>query len=104
MNGTFLDFLKMASENEELAKEFIELARKYGIEFSGELSEEELDDVSGGVDLASYLLTPTGIMGSLFNTFSSAVDAMNSDKESALSSLADQNEAAEAYGDYLKNL
>ena len=49
MKGTILDFLKLATEKEALAKDLLELATKYDFEFSDEeLSEAELDQVAGG--------------------------------------------------------
>ena len=49
MKGTILDFLKLATEKPELAKELVELATKYDFEFtSDELSDADLDSVAGG--------------------------------------------------------
>jgi hypothetical protein len=48
MKGTILDFLKLATEKPELAEELVELAAKYGFEFSDEVSDDELEDVAGG--------------------------------------------------------
>jgi hypothetical protein len=49
MKGTILDFLKLASEKPQLAKELVELAAKHGLEFSDEVSDEELEKVAGGL-------------------------------------------------------
>ena len=48
MKGSILDFLKLAAEKPELAKELGELAGRYDFEFSGEVSDEELESVAGG--------------------------------------------------------
>ncbi|MFC1639856.1 hypothetical protein ACFL3B_03720 [Gemmatimonadota bacterium] len=48
MKGPILDFLKLATEKPELAKELVELATKYDFEFSDEVSDEELEGVAGG--------------------------------------------------------
>jgi len=50
MKGTVLDFLKLAAEKPEVAKELAELAAKHGIEFSDELGDDELEEVAGGVE------------------------------------------------------
>jgi hypothetical protein len=57
MKGTILDFLKLAAEKPELAKEMVELAGKYDFQFSDEVSDEELDGVAGGAMIASPTLT-----------------------------------------------
>ena len=48
MKGTILDFLKLTRENPDLSQDLIALAARYGFEFSDEVSESELEDVSGG--------------------------------------------------------
>ena len=50
MKGTILDFLKLATEKPELAKELVELARRNDFEFTppDEVSDEALDGVAGG--------------------------------------------------------
>lgn len=50
MKGTILDFLKLAAEKPEVAKELAELAAKHGIEFSDEVRDEELESVAGGLE------------------------------------------------------
>jgi len=50
MKGTVLDFLNLAVERPELAKELLELATKYDFEFTDEVSDEQLDDVAGGAN------------------------------------------------------
>jgi len=58
MKGTILDFLKLAAEKPELAKELVELAAKHGFEFSDdELSDSELEAVAGGITLEESLST-----------------------------------------------
>ena len=53
MKGTIIDFLQLAADKPELAKDLVELASKYEFEFSDhELSEAELDQVAGGVSAA----------------------------------------------------
>ena len=51
MKGTILDFLKLATEKPELAKELIELAARHEFEFvdDTELKDEDLDEVAGGI-------------------------------------------------------
>jgi hypothetical protein len=51
MKGTILDFLKLAAEKPELAKELVELAAKHDFEFTDEVSDQELDAVAGGTDI-----------------------------------------------------
>ena len=53
MKGTILDFLKLVNEKPELANELTQLAAKYDFEFSDEVSDEQLDDVAGGMFPAS---------------------------------------------------
>ena len=48
MKGTIFDFLKLAAEKPEVARELAELAAKHGIEFSDEVSDDELEKVAGG--------------------------------------------------------
>ena len=48
MKGTILDFLKLAAEKPELARDLIDLAVRHDFTFTDELSEEELEGVSGG--------------------------------------------------------
>jgi len=49
MKGSVLDFLKLAAEEPELAKQLVELASKYDFEFSDELTDDDLGTVSGGI-------------------------------------------------------
>jgi bacteriocin-like protein len=50
MKGTIMDFLNLAAEKPELAHDLLELATKHDFEFTvEELSDDELDSVSGGV-------------------------------------------------------
>jgi len=53
MKGTILDFLKLACETPELAKELLDLAAKHDFEFSDEVSDEDLEPVAGGSDLGA---------------------------------------------------
>ncbi len=55
MKGTILDFLKLAAEKPELAKELGDLATKHGFQFSDEVSDEELDAVAGGATTSEKL-------------------------------------------------
>lgn len=50
MKGTILDFVKLASEKPELAKELVDLACRYDFEFAlpDELSDGQLGQVAGG--------------------------------------------------------
>ena len=48
LKGTILDFLRLAAEKPELAKDLVALAGKYDFQFSDEVSDEDLDGVSGG--------------------------------------------------------
>jgi hypothetical protein len=49
VKGTILDFVKLATEKPELAKELAELATRYDFVFADEVSDEELENVAGGV-------------------------------------------------------
>ena len=49
--GTIIDFLKLAADTPELARELVQLATRFDFEFSDELNEEELESVAGGADL-----------------------------------------------------
>jgi hypothetical protein len=63
MKGTILEFLKLAAEKPEVARELAELAAKHGIDFS-ELTDEELEAAAGGVvDKMVFIPTPTPNMG-----------------------------------------
>jgi len=50
MKGTFIDFMKLASENPELAQELVDLAMKYDFQFTDQVTDEQLEGVAGGVD------------------------------------------------------
>ncbi len=50
MKGTILDFLKLAADKPQLAKDLVALAAKYDFEFDDEVNDDELDMVSGGAD------------------------------------------------------
>jgi hypothetical protein len=50
MKGTIVDFLKLASETPPLSQELVDLAMKHGFEFSGEVSDQELEVVAGGAN------------------------------------------------------
>jgi hypothetical protein len=49
MKGTILDFLKLAAEKPELAKELAKVGAKYDFEFTDEVTDEDLEAVAGGV-------------------------------------------------------
>jgi hypothetical protein len=48
VQGTILDFLRLASEKPELTQDLLALAAKYDFQFSDEVSDDDLDAVSGG--------------------------------------------------------
>jgi hypothetical protein len=48
MKGTILDFLQLLVDKPELAKELEELAARFDFEFTEEVSDDDLDAVSGG--------------------------------------------------------
>jgi len=48
VKGTMLDFLKLVSEEPELAKGLAELAAKHDFEFSDEVPDRDLEAVAGG--------------------------------------------------------
>jgi hypothetical protein len=55
MKGTILDFLNLATDKPELAKELVALATKYDFEFtSDELSDTDLDSVAGGGSIEEW--------------------------------------------------
>ena len=66
MQGTLLDFLKLAYEKPRLAQELAELAARHGFEFSDAMTDEALEGVAGGVTSAAggaelkALLAPFG--------------------------------------------
>jgi len=60
VKGTIMDFLKLAAEKPELAKDLVALAQKYGFEFSDEVSDEELDGVTGGATVKVIMQSLTG--------------------------------------------
>ncbi len=48
--GTIFDFMQLATENEQLRSELVDLAANHGFTFtSAELTDEDLDGVAGGV-------------------------------------------------------
>ena len=49
MKGTIIDFLQLVVDKPELAKELEELAARFEFEFTDEVSDEELENVAGGV-------------------------------------------------------
>jgi hypothetical protein len=60
MKGTLIDFLNLAAENPDLAKELVELAARYDFEFTNEeLSDEELEGVAGGTARAGMTIGTT---------------------------------------------
>ena len=48
MKGTIIDFLNLANQNQELAKELVELAARHDFTFDDELNDEDLEKVAGG--------------------------------------------------------
>ena len=55
MKGTYLDFLTLALENPDLARELAELATRHGFEFTDdELSETQLEAAAGGSERPQY--------------------------------------------------
>ena len=48
MKGTILDFLNLAAEKPELARELVELAGRHNFAFTDEVSDDDLEAVSGG--------------------------------------------------------
>jgi hypothetical protein len=59
VKGTITDFLALVAEQPKLAKELVELAAKYGFEFSNELSDEDLENVAGGTQVQDMRLQRT---------------------------------------------
>jgi hypothetical protein len=55
MKGTFVDFLQLVVDTPELAKGLEELAASFDFEFSGELSDAELENVAGGLTAGNEL-------------------------------------------------
>jgi len=60
MKGTILDFLQLAADEPTLAKELVELASKFDFEFTDEVSDNELDGVSGGGVVKTVMSSLTG--------------------------------------------
>jgi hypothetical protein len=48
MKGTMLDFVMWAADKPEIATQMAELAARHGFELTDELSDEDLDGISGG--------------------------------------------------------
>lgn len=60
MQGGIQTFLKLVSETPELARDLRELARRYGFEFTDELSDDDLDAISGGATVKVIMSSLTG--------------------------------------------
>lgn len=70
MKGTILDFLKLATEKPELAKDLVELARRFDFEFTDEVSDEALDSVAGGLSVGlNFLSTVSKSSGGTTSAF-----------------------------------
>jgi len=96
MKGTILNFLKLAAEKPELAKELGELASKYDFRFTHEVSDEELESVAGGMDInacVKVLLTE----GYLDN------QSLLADKAAQLQSFNEKKETVREHVDGLRN-
>jgi len=93
MKGTIFDFLKLAVEKPELAKELSELATKYDFEFSDEeLSETELDQVAGGTaeadsEINLELQTIADRRSELIQTLSNILKKIDSTQDSIVQNL-----------------
>jgi len=100
MKGTIFDFLKLAAEKPELAKELVELAAKYEFEFTppDELSDVQLDDVAGGGGIARGPTVPdAGFSGlSSDSLFLRSLQVMLGAMEGDAAAQAAQRAAAEA--------
>ena len=85
--GTIIDFLQLAAENEELRADLIALATKHGFTFTPtELGDEELDEVAGGIVMDTG---SAGIAGIVLDTGSGVLDASKLGLESGtLSSIS----------------
>jgi hypothetical protein len=59
--GNFTDLLELATKDESLAKELRDLAARHGIELTDEVSDKDLDNVSGGSRKGADGLAITGI-------------------------------------------
>ena len=94
MKGTILDFLKLAAEKPELAKQLVELAAKHDFEFSDEVSDEELEAVAGGMDIPTdrpltdeekYKLQQE--QATVFQLYSDVVKSWNDQAKSIISNM-----------------
>lgn len=74
MKGTFMDFLTLAAEKPELAKDLAALAAKHDFAFtSGELSEEDLEAIAGGTAFSNF----SQKSNQLYNLLASVMKAQN---------------------------
>lgn len=55
MKGTIIDFMQLLVDKPELARELEELAARFDFEFTDEVSDEELDEVAGGLTTGGQL-------------------------------------------------
>jgi hypothetical protein len=57
MKGTFIDFLQLVVDNPELAEQLEQLAARFDFEFTDEVSDEELENVAGGLSVVKEQLS-----------------------------------------------
>ena len=86
MKGTILDFLNLAAEKPELAKEFVELATKYEFEFTDEVSDDQLESVVGGAYLVDQALPQRDI--SQPGGITSATESSESDPRTLMETMS----------------
>jgi hypothetical protein len=60
MKGTVFDLLKLAAHRPDVAKDLAELAARHGIELTDEVSDDELEAVSGGAESIEDQLVSQG--------------------------------------------
>lgn len=105
MKGTILDFLKLAAEKAELARELVALAAKHGFEFTEEVSDEELEGVAGG----STELIPPAIQDVRLFPYATlkqsyeATESALADQASKLQSFEEGKDATRAHVDSLRD-
>lgn len=86
MRGDIVDFLRLVEQNESLARDLAALAARYGFDFRTELSEEELEEISGGVTATTISSTDEKI-SSMDDKKSQLLSETEAEKDSSWSQL-----------------
>jgi hypothetical protein len=92
MKGTIFDFLKLAAGKPDLAKGLVELAAKHDFEFADEVSDEDLENVTGGATLQAQQAGATGNEGPSIDPMALVQSVI---RQSYLENLADLRQQAD---------